>query len=185
MQIEKLAIDGAWIAYSPIHTDNRGIFREWFRGEEIENALGRTFTVLQSNISISQKGVLRGLHYSLAKGGQAKWITCVSGTIWDVIVDIRPTSPTFKKWVGVSLGSNTGFSIFITEGLAHGFMALEDNSAVSYLLTTPFSQSEEYGVNPFDSELNITWPIDLPILSTKDRDANTLRALLMAGKLPH
>ena len=103
MELEELEINGAWLARSPIHKDERGIFREWFKSDDIKTATGRDFGIEQANISRSSKGTLRGIHYSIAPRGQAKWVTCVSGAIKDVIVDIRPVSPTFGKWVEVEL----------------------------------------------------------------------------------
>ena len=183
MEIEELGIKGAWIARSPIHKDDRGYFREWFKAKEIEIALGRSFVVQQGNISSSNKGVLRGIHYSLAKGGQGKWITCISGSVWDVVVDIRPFSSTYKKWIGTELNSNSGDALFISEGLGHGFISLEDNSTVAYLLTSKYSPAEEFAIHPLDSELAITWPLENASLSLKDASAPSLREQLSSGNL--
>jgi len=182
MKMRELPIKGAWIMDTPTHSDSRGIFREWFK-EEVEMTIGRSFIVSQANVSSSNKGVVRGIHYSLASKGQGKWITCISGSIWDVIVDIRPTSPTFKKWVGIELNGLSSSSIFVSEGLGHGFISLEDNSTVAYLLTSKYSPEEEFGINPLDPELGIAWPINRPILSSKDETAPTLQQQLAAGKL--
>jgi dTDP-4-dehydrorhamnose 3,5-epimerase len=184
VKIQELAIKGAWITESPVHTDNRGLFREWFKAEACEEATGRAFNVLQANISHSHQGVLRGIHYSLAPGGQGKWVSCVSGSIWDVVVDIRPSSPTFKNWLGVPLHSQSGQSLFISEGLGHGFIALEDNTAVSYLLTSPYSPHEEYVISPFDPDLAIAWPTSSPQMSIKDLGASSLMEMFTAGMLP-
>jgi dTDP-4-dehydrorhamnose 3,5-epimerase len=161
MNFEELAIKGVWLAHSPIHADSRGSFREWFKPAELLSATGQNFAVMQSNISISHRGVLRGIHFSLAEHGQGKWITCITGSIWDVVVDIRPSSPTFKQWVGIPLNSQSGHSVLVSEGLGHGFISLEDNTAVSYLLTSPYSPAEEHEISPLDSELSISWPIEL------------------------
>lgn len=184
MEIEKMAIDGLWLASSPIHEDMRGFFREWFRSSDVESSIGRGFEVVQSNISMSHRGVLRGMHYSLAPSGQAKWITCISGSIWDVAVDLRPTSPTFRKWIGVELSADNGKALCISEGLGHGFISLEDNSIVSYLLTSPYSPSEEYEINPLDPELGIDWPLAERLMSPKDANAPTLDTRLSEGNLP-
>ena len=101
MELTPLGIEGAWLAESPVWSDDRGFFREWFKSESIKQVVGRDFKVEQANISSSTKGTLRGIHYSLATKGQAKWVTCVSGLIKDVIVDIRPNSKTFGKWIEV------------------------------------------------------------------------------------
>jgi dTDP-4-dehydrorhamnose 3,5-epimerase len=183
MEIEELGIKGAWIARSPIHKDDRGYFREWFKAKEIAIAMGRSFDVQQGNMSSSNKGVLRGIHYSLAKSGQGKWITAISGSVWDVVVDIRPSSPTYKKWIGTELNSKTGDALFISEGLGHGFISLEDNSSVVYLLTSNYSPAEEFGIHPLDSELAISWPFENPSLSLKDASAPTLREQLQFGNL--
>jgi len=184
VEIEKLAIEGAWIGRSSVHLDERGSFREWFKSIDIRSAIGREFEVAQSNISISHHGVLRGIHYSLAATGQGKWVTCVSGSIWDVVVDIRPSSPTFKKWVGVPMSAESGEAIFIAEGLGHGFIALEDNSIVSYMLTSSYSPTDEFEINPLDSELGIEWPEIERLMSKKDSLAPTLAERLAEGKLP-
>lgn len=183
MEIKELAIEGAWIAHSPTHTDSRGAFREWFKDEEIENTTGRRFVVSQANISTSNKGVIRGIHYSLTDEGQGKWITCISGSIWDVVVDIRPSSRTFKKWVGIELNALNGTSVFISESLGHGFISLEDNSTVAYLLTSDYSPTEEFEIHPLDPELGIIWPLKNTLLSPKDAAAPTLQQQLSDGKL--
>lgn len=183
MDIEELGIKGAWLARSPVHHDDRGRFREWFKRDELERAIGFDFDVKQANVSTSNTGVLRGIHYSLAKDGQGKWVTCVSGSIWDVIVDIRPTSPTFKKWIGIELSSTSGDAVFITGGLGHGFISLQDNSTVAYLLTSEYSPKEEFEISPFDPDLGISWPLSQHFLSPKDELAPTLQGQLYSGKL--
>lgn len=184
MRLEKLPIEGAWIRRFPVHADERGFFREWFKASEIESEVGRSFEVEQSNISVSHAGVLRGIHYSVAPKGQGKWITCVSGSIWDVVVDIRPSSSTFKKWIGINLSGQSGDAVFISQGLGHAFMAMEDNSAVAYLLTSPYSPEEEFEINPLDPALAIEWPMKGYSMSSKDASAPTLAERLIQGKLP-
>jgi len=183
MDIEELGIKGAWIARSPVHHDDRGYFREWFKREELELATGFDFDVKQANISTSNTGVLRGIHYSLAKDGQGKWVTCVSGSIWDVIVDIRPASPTFKQWIGIELTGASGEAIFVSGELGHGFISLQDNSTVAYLLTSKYSPQEEFEISPLDPDLGISWPLTILHLSDKDKLAPTLQEQLSAGNL--
>ena len=96
MKLTPLGIEGVWLAESPIWSDDRGFFREWFKSEDIRNETGRDFGIEQANISLSSRGTLRGIHYSVAPRGQAKWITCVVGSIKDVIVDIRPDSKSLR-----------------------------------------------------------------------------------------
>ena len=187
MKITPLEIEGVWVAESPVWSDDRGFFREWFKSESIKTATGRDFEIEQANISLSSKGALRGIHYSIAPRGQAKWVTCVTGTIKDVVVDIRPKSTTFGKWVDVELRGDSGKAVFIGEGLGHGFIALEDNTVVAYLVSTPFSPTHEFEINPLDEKIEINWGmsvIDLKI-SDKDKGAPTLAERLTEGKLPH
>lgn len=184
MEIEKLAIDGAWIGHSTVHRDERGLFREWFKAGDVKTLTGTKFEVAQANLSISNEGVLRGVHYSTAPSGQGKWVTCVAGSIWDVIVDLRPSSKTYKKWIGRTLAGSSGDILYVSEGLGHAFLSLEDNSIVSYLLTTAYSPNDEYEINPFDPEINIAWPISNPKMSPKDATAPNLAARFAEGELP-
>jgi dTDP-4-dehydrorhamnose 3,5-epimerase len=186
MKLTPLGIEGAWLAESPVWNDERGFFREWFKSEDLKSATGRDFGIEQANISLSSLGTLRGIHYSIAALGQAKWITCVSGSIQDVIVDIRPDSKSFGQWIEVELLGNSGQAVFISEGLGHGFVALVDNTAVAYLVSTPFSPTDEFEINPLDEKIGIKWGVDLRDLkiSEKDKKAPTLAERLAEGKLP-
>jgi dTDP-4-dehydrorhamnose 3,5-epimerase len=186
MELTSLGIEGVWLAESPVWKDDRGFFREWFKSEDIKNVIGKDFGIQQANISISSLGTIRGLHYSLAVNGQAKWITCVSGLIKDVIVDIRPNSKTFGQWIDVELRGDSGKAVLISEGLGHGFAALMDNSAVAYLVSAPFSPTDEFEINPLDEKIGIDWGLDSGtlIISDKDRNAPTLAERLADGKLP-
>ena len=186
MKLTRLGIDGVWLAESPVWSDDRGFFCEWFKSEDVRVATGREFGIEQANISLSSKGTLRGIHYSIAPRGQAKWITCVSGSIQDVIVDIRPGSKTFGQWVDVELKGDSGKAVLISEGMGHGFLALEDNTAVAYLVSTPFSPTDEFEINPLDEKIGIKWGMELSSLkiSEKDKIAPTLVERLSEGKLP-
>ena len=186
MKLTPLGIDGVWLAESPVWSDDRGFFREWFKSEDVKAATGREFGIEQANISLSSIGTLRGIHYSIAPRGQAKWITCVSGLIQDVIVDIRPDSKTFGQWIDVELKGDSGKAVLISEGLGHGFLALEDNTAVAYLVSTPFSPTDEFEINPLDERIGIKWGMDLSKLkiSGKDKIAPTLVERLGEGRLP-
>jgi len=186
LEIRKLGIEGAWIASSPVWADSRGSFREWFKCEDILATTGIDFSVAQANLSESKRGVLRGIHYSLAEVGQSKWVTAVTGAIKDVIVDIRPSSSTFGKYVAVDLVGGDGQVVLIGAGLGHGFLSKADGSIVAYLVTSAFSPTEEFEINPLDPEIGIEW--DLPIhellLSSKDAAAPRLTERSIEGKLP-
>ena len=185
MDFTPLGIEGAWLAESPIWKDDRGFFREWFKSEEVKAATGHDFRIEQANISLSSAGTLRGIHYSIAPRGQAKWITCVSGSIQDVIVDIRPDSKTFGQWVDVELKGDSGKAVFISEGLGHGFLALEENTAVAYLVSAPFSPTDEFEINPLDQKIGINWGMELNELkmSYKDKSAPSLSELELKNLL--
>jgi dTDP-4-dehydrorhamnose 3,5-epimerase len=177
MEFTQLSIEGAWLATSPVWADERGSFREWFKAEDIEAATGIRFGVAQANLSQSKRGVVRGIHYSLAVDGQAKWVTCVIGAIKDVVVDIRPNSPTFGKHVVIDLIAGSGQAVLISAGLGHGFVSLAEGSTVAYLVSSPFSPTEEFEINPLDSEMGIDWglPANELLLSRKDLSAPGIR----------
>ena len=189
MKLLPLGIEGVWLAESPVWHDDRGFFREWFKSDDIYEATGVDFSIQQANISRSKRGVIRGIHYSLAPEGQAKWVTCVQGSILDVVVDIRPASATFKKYEIVELNGEEGLSLLIGAGLGHGFLTLEENTTISYLLSSPYSPNFEYEIQPTDPELSIDWHLELiggheVVISPKDIQAQTLRELQTSGKLP-
>lgn len=186
MELTPLGIEGVWLAESPVWSDNRGFFREWFKSTDIKNVIGRDFGIEQANISLSSRGTVRGIHYSIAPQGQAKWITCVSGSIKDVIVDVRPGSKSFGQWIEVDLSGDSGKALLISEGLGHGFLALEEKTAVAYLVSTPFSPAHEFEINPLDEKIGINWGMVSSELKISDRDkrAPTLAERLAEGKLP-
>jgi dTDP-4-dehydrorhamnose 3,5-epimerase len=167
MELIPLGIEGAWLAESPVWSDDRGFFREWFKSERIKQVTGRDFNVVQANISSSTKGTVRGIHYSL------------------VIVDISPNSKTFGRWIAVELSGTSGNAVLIGEGLGHGFVSLADVSTVAYLASSPFSPTEEFEINPLDPALGIDWGISLSELriSEKDQNAPTLADRLAEGRL--
>ena len=187
MNLISLGIDGAWLAESTLFSDERGFFREWFKADDVLASTGIDFSIRQANISQSRRGVIRGIHYSLAPQGQAKWVTCVSGSIRDVIVDIRPNSSTFGKSVSVDLDGIDGRAVFVGAGLGHGFASIGDASTVAYLLSSPYSPSDEFEINPLDPRLGIDWGVDLLEISfsEKDRTAPSLKERLDLKQLPN
>jgi dTDP-4-dehydrorhamnose 3,5-epimerase len=187
MKITALEIDGAWLAESNVWFDQRGFFREWFKPKDIYDATGFDFSSKQANFSVSKLGVVRGIHYSVAPEGQAKWVTCVSGSIIDVVVDIRQDSPTFKKVEYVELTPENGRAVLIGSGLGHGFISKADNSGVAYLLSSEYAPDFELGINPFDAELSIQWDKHCEIgreftFSEADRKAPSLAESLAKRK---
>lgn len=169
MKFTQLGIEGAWLLESPVHPDDRGIFREWFRSAIlIENGLP-AFEVRQANTSVSKKGVIRGIHYTAEITGQTKLVTCTSGSVLDVIVDLRPESKTYGDHLKLELSENLGKCVYVSKGIGHGFQALEDNSVVTYLLDKEYEPNNEFGINPVDPNLNIGWPLSDFHISERDR----------------
>ena len=132
MKLRELSIKGAYELESPVHGDDRGYFREWFKlpDFEIEEL---NFHAKQANLSYSERNVVRGLHYSLAPEGQAKVVTCVHGELDDVIVDVRVGSPSYGKVEVITLGANVGKSVYLPAGVAHGFCVTSENASLTYL----------------------------------------------------
>ena len=183
MQIRELAVPHAF-EFTPVqHADERGVFLEWFKAEEFEAATGRGFDLRQSNISVSKRGVVRGIHFADVPLGQAKYVTCVAGSVLDVIIDLRVGSPTFGQWDSVELDDVTRRCVFLPEGLGHLFVATSQSATVSYLTTDKYRPGAEHGINPFDPELGLSLPDDAT-LSEKDVAAPTLAEALAAALLP-
>jgi len=185
MKISKLGIEGAWLIEFPVYADTRGNFNEWFRRDEIRKETGFDFVVNQSNFSKSKLGTARGIHYSLAKTGQAKLITCLQGKILDFVIDLRISSINFKKWVSVELSGSSGHSILIGPHLGHAFLSLEEDSLVSYLLNSEYSPNNEFVINLFDSDIGLSTFNENLILSKKDAEALSLQKQKDLGNLPN
>jgi dTDP-4-dehydrorhamnose 3,5-epimerase len=183
--MDPLGIDGAWVVTPLIHQDNRGSFLEWFRSDDFAAATGYRLGLAQGNLSVSHAGALRGIHFADLPPGQAKYVTCVSGAVLDIVVDLRVGSPDYGRWEAVRLDGESRRAVFISEGLGHGFMALSDEATVLYLCSTPFAPGREHGVHPLDPDLGIAWsPEVTPVLSEKDAAAPTLAEAERAGLLP-
>lgn len=152
--------------------DERGFFFESFNQRRFEEALGKTVTFVQDNHSKSSKGVLRGLHYQLAPMAQGKLVRVVQGEVFDVAVDIRRSSPTFGKWVGVTLSANNKRQLWIPEGFAHGFLTLSDTAEFVYKTTRYYAPEYEAAITWSDTQLAIEWPNTEHIqISAKDQQA--------------
>jgi dTDP-4-dehydrorhamnose 3,5-epimerase len=184
MEINNLSIEGAWRTYAPIFEDSRGAFKEWFKNSTNVERTGLSFSVAQSNFSKSKKGVIRGIHYSLNPIAQWKWISCVSGSILDVVVDVRFDSPTFGRYEEVELNDVNGRGILLQANLGHAFQALTENAIVVYNLSSEYLPDFEEEVNPLDKFININWPISEQTMSLKDLNAPSLQDKLKAGVLP-
>lgn len=191
MDVRALSIDGAWELTPRQHGDDRGVFLEWFKATELEEATGRSLDLRQANMSVSSRGTLRGVHFADVPPSQAKYVTCPRGAVLDVVVDVRVGSPTFGRWEAVLLDDVDRRAVFLSEGLGHAFLALEDDSVVTYLCSAPYAPGREHGIHPLDGTVAIEWPTQgrdgEPLeyqLSAKDAAAPSLTDAASAGLLP-
>lgn len=157
MPFEEMKIAGAWIHTPVRHFDSRGHFEELFKHSAIEKELGRKFEVAQVNQSVSNRGVIRGIHFTDSDSGQAKYISCSKGKIWDVVVDLRENSPTYGDWDAALLSAENGKSVLISENLGHVFLSLQDGSVSTYLCSSEYSPDEDRGYNPFSRKIGISF----------------------------
>lgn len=156
--------DGILIIKPKVYEDDRGKFYETWRELDYQN-FGIKEKLLQDNISVSNKNVLRGLHY---QKNQGQLITLIYGKIFDVVVDIRPTSKTFKKYYSIELDSIDPIQLYMAPGFAHGFCVLSDHAIINYKCTQYYNPSQEGGIKWDDPEINIKWPKADYIISEKD-----------------
>ncbi|WP_436756614.1 dTDP-4-dehydrorhamnose 3,5-epimerase [Streptosporangium sp. V21-05] len=185
MGVRPLGIDGAWVFEPEVFVDERGSFHEWFHGGTFGGATGQGLALSQANLSVSRRGTVRGVHFADVPPGQAKYVKCVRGSVFDVVVDLRVGSPTFGRWESVVLDDADHRSVYVSEGLGHGFMALSDEAMVVYLCSEGYAPGREHGVDPFDGELAIGWPGGTtPLLSAKDATAPSLAEAGRRGLLP-
>jgi dTDP-4-dehydrorhamnose 3,5-epimerase len=186
MTLENLSIAGAYLVTHKVFPDERGLFREWFKSEEIR-AIDSTFSVQQANYSQSKQWVIRGIHYSLAPQGQAKVVTCASGAIVDVLVDLRIGSPTYLKVDYIHLAEDSGEVVFIPSGVGHGFVVTSNLASVVYLTSSGYSPEYEKIICPSDPDLGIDWPLGLgevPIISKQDKGGQKMSSASEANLLP-
>ena len=184
MQLHPLALPGAHVLEPPRHRDGRGEVLEWFRSDLLGRALGRPVAVAQANLSVSRRGVLRGVHVRDVPPGQGKLVTCPAGAVLDVLVDLRVGSPTFGGHEAVLLDAADRHGVWVPEGVGHAFCALVDDATVSYLCTTPYSPEHERVVHPLS--MGVAWPFstDELVLSERDAAAPSLEEALAEGLLP-
>lgn len=182
----ELAIPGAWEVIPEVHRDGRGAFFEWFTEGAFGEMTGLRFDTRQANCSVSTAGALRGLHFAQLPPGQRKYVTCVGGAVFDVVVDIRVGSPTYGQWDSVLLDAVDRRSVYVSEGLAHGFLALRDDTTVMYLCSEPYTPAREFTIAADDPAIGVDWPLppSRRVLSDRDAAAPTLAQVRATGVLP-
>ncbi len=191
MEFRELSIAGAWEITPKQFPDDRGIFAEVYKSALFEEKIGHPIDLRQANSSVSKAGTVRGIHFADVPPSQAKYVMCPRGAVLDFAVDIRVGSPTFGQWDSVVLDDVDRRAIYLSEGLGHVFVALEDDSTVVYLCSAPYAPGREHGVNPLCEEVALAFPtvgrngepLEL-LLSPKDTDAPGLSAARDAGLLP-
>ncbi len=169
MKFIKTPLEGAYVVELEKREDERGFFARAFCVDEFAEH-GLKTEIKQSNLSGSvQKGTTRGLHYQVAPMAEVKFIRCIKGSVFDVLVDMRPESPTYKQWFGIELTEENQTAIYIPEGFAHGHQTLEDNSQIMYLTTQVYSPEHERGIRWNDPAIGVKWPLEPTVVSDKDQ----------------
>ena len=178
MQFTKTPLEGAFTIDLDKRTDNRGFFaRTWDEKEFSEHGIFRK--PVQMNMSASTlRGTMRGMHYQIAPYEESKYIRCTKGAIYDVIIDLRSDSPTYKQWFGTELSEANHRMLFLSEGFAHGFITLEDNTEVSYQVSAFYTPGSERIIRYNDPMFGIVWPIPVTQITDKDRDQADYKELI-------
>ncbi|UQU67673.1 dTDP-4-dehydrorhamnose 3,5-epimerase [Couchioplanes caeruleus] len=185
MNIRKLGVTGGFAFTPEVHRDRRGLFVSPLQESAFATAIGGRFPVAQTNHSVSARNVLRGVHFTVVPPGQAKYVYCARGRALDVMVDIRVGSPTFGQWEATELDAESYQAVYFPEGVGHAFLALEDDTTMSYLVSSGYRAEQEKGIDPLDPELGLPWPAGIrPLLSDRDAAAPSLAEAEALGLLP-
>lgn len=178
MIFEKTKIKDAYIVFPNVLKDERGEFFRYFCKNEFEKINHRKEFV-QFNQSINKvKGTIRGMHYQKSPHSEIKLIRCIRGSVFDVIVDLRPNSDTYLKWFGEVISAENKKMMYVPEGFAHGFQTLENDSELIYHHTEYYSPSSDAGINYLDTSLKINWPLEPVMVSEKDRNLPFINSIL-------
>ncbi|MFB7998728.1 dTDP-4-dehydrorhamnose 3,5-epimerase family protein [Streptomyces sp. NPDC056002] len=184
MRVEETAVPGAYVITPEQIRDDRGNFYESLRADELERVLGYPFVPRQINYSVSRRGTLRGIHSVSTPPGQAKYVTCVRGALRDIVVDLRVGSPAFGRHAVVELDAESGRCVYVPEGVGHGFLALADDTCISYVVSSAYVPGTQVHIQPLDPELALPWGFsEPPVMSEKDAGAPTLAEARTAGIL--
>jgi dTDP-4-dehydrorhamnose 3,5-epimerase len=175
MELIKTEIEDLYIIEPQVFKDNRGWFMESYSAQKLKEK-GIDVEFIQDNHSLSiERGVLRGLHFQLTPKAQTKLVRCTRGEIYDIAVDLREGSPTYKKWFGVELSAENKKQFLIPKGFAHGFLTLSENTEVQYKVDEYYAPEYDRSIRFDDPEIDVDWGIDNPVLSDKDKNAALLK----------
>lgn len=184
MRFAESRVPGAFVVTPDKISDARGTFYEAMRADELERETGQPFVLRQTNYSVSRRNTLRGIHSVSIPPGQAKYVTCVRGALRDIVVDLRVGSPTFGAYETNLLDAESGRSVYVPEGVGHGFLALTDDACICYALSSTHVPGSQIDINPLDPDLALPWGFtDPPLLSEKDARAPTAAQAAAAGAL--
>lgn len=185
MRITETAIPGVLVITPRQLPDERGSFWEAMRADKLEDVLGEPFVPRQVSYSVSRRNTLRGIHSVAVPPGQAKYVTCVRGRLRDITVELRLGSPAFGTHHVTTLDAASGRSLFIPEGVGHGFLALEQDTCISYTMSSVYAPGTQIDIDPLDPELDLPWGLtEPPLMSPKDTRAPSLAETVSAGLLP-
>jgi dTDP-4-dehydrorhamnose 3,5-epimerase len=185
MKIRALNVEGSYEITPTVFPDDRGVFLESFRSDKLAEVIGHPLDIVQTNVSVSSRGTVRGVHFADLPPSQAKYVTTLSGSFIDFVIDIRVGSPTFGQWDSVLLDTVHRRAIYLAEGLGHAICSLEDNSTVMYLCSATYDPAREHGIHPLDPELGLAMPAGItPVLSARDAVAPSLSEAAAKGLLP-
>jgi dTDP-4-dehydrorhamnose 3,5-epimerase len=184
--VRELSVPDAYEITPVIRPDDRGAFLEWYRHDVLAEAIGHPLDLRQANLSVSRRGVVRGIHFADIPPGQAKYVIAPRGAVLDFAIDIRVGSPTFGQWDSVLLDDVDRRAIYLAEGLGHAFVALTDDAVVSYLVSDTYSPTAEHAIHPLDPEVGLVFPPEAGelVLSPKDLAAPGLSEAAESGLLP-
>jgi dTDP-4-dehydrorhamnose 3,5-epimerase len=168
MIFKETKLKGAFIIDLEKHQDDRGFFARTFCKQEME-AHGLISSVAQANMSLSKiRGTLRGMHYQKSPFEETKLVRCTRGGLYDVIIDLRTDSPTYKKWIGIELTADNFRMLYVPQKFAHGFITLTNDTEATYMVSQFYSPGSELGIRWNDPQFSIQWPIDVQVISEKD-----------------
>jgi len=185
MDIRALSIEGSFEITPRQFPDDRGVLLESFRGDRLAQTIGHRMDIIQTNVSVSSRGTVRGVHFADVPPSQAKYVTALSGSFLDFVIDIRVGSPTFGQWDSTLLDTVDRRAIYLSEGLGHAICSLQDDSTVMYLCSATYNPAREHAINPLDPDIGLTLPEGVaPVLSPKDAVAPSLSQAAAQGLLP-
>ena len=170
MKFKKLFLEPAYLIEQDLFKDERGLFFRYFSLDDF-SIIGHKCQWVQMNHSFTiKKGTIRGMHFQISPFEEIKLVRCISGSVYDVIIDMRRSSPNYLKWQGFELNSSNKNALYIPKGFAHGFQVLEDNSELLYMHTAIYSRDYERGVRYDDPAINIIWPLKVTLVSERDKN---------------